>query len=108
MTVAKWEERAAAKKRHQQESLPKQWILADLPDKNQLDVSEFPRTCGLLTSREVEITESHINIILANLASRIWTAVEVTTAFSKRAIIAHQLVSLIHVLSRLVDTATLG
>ncbi|KAF5350631.1 hypothetical protein D9756_008560 [Leucocoprinus leucothites] len=93
MATQNWKERAAAKKRQQQESIPKEWVLTNLPDKSQLDVSEFPRTCGLLTGREIEITESYVDVILDNLAKGSWTAVEVTTAFSKRAIVAHQLVN---------------
>lgn len=87
-----WQSRAKAKKLQQLESIPKEWILTNLPDKNQLNVSEFPRTCGLLSAREIEITESNIGVILSNLANGTWSATEVTTAFSKRAIVAHQLV----------------
>lgn len=92
MATTNWRERAAAKKQQQQASLPKEWVLTNLPDKSQIDVSGFPRTCGLLSAREIEITESHIDVILSNLAKGVWTAVDVTTAFSKRAIVAHQLV----------------
>ena len=92
MATTNWRERAAAKKQQQQASLPKEWILTNLPDNSQIDVTEFPRTCGLLHAREIEITESHVDVILSNLAKGIWTAVDVTTAFSKRAIVAHQLV----------------
>jgi amidase len=95
-TTSNWQERAAAKKRQQQELVPKEWLLSNLPDKDQLDVSEFPRACGLLTDGEVEITESYVEVILSKLAKGTWTAVEVTTAFSKRAIVAHQLVSFLH------------
>lgn len=92
MTTTTWQERAQAKKRQQLESIPKEWVLTSLPDKDQLDVSEFPKTCGLLSAREIEITESHVDVILSNLAKGTWSAVEVTTAFSKRAVVAHQLV----------------
>jgi amidase len=95
MTTTNWRERAATKKQQQLASLPKEWVLSNLPDKDQLDVSNFPRTCGLLTTRDIEITESYIDVILFNLSKGIWSAVEVTTAFSKRAIIAHQLVRLL-------------
>ncbi|KAF9452079.1 amidase signature enzyme [Macrolepiota fuliginosa MF-IS2] len=93
MATTNWKERVQAKKHQQLASIPKEWILTNLPDKDQLDVSEFPRTCGLLSAREIEITESHIDIILSNLAKGAWSSVEVTTAFSKRAIVAHQLVN---------------
>lgn len=89
-----WRSRAKAKKQQQLDSIPKEWILRNPPNKDQLNVTDIPRTCGLLSSREIEITESHVEAILSNLAKGIWSAVEVTTAFSKRAVIAHQLVCL--------------
>lgn len=54
---------------------------------------DVPISCGLLSPREVEITETtDVGILLEKLASAEWSSVEVTTAFYKRAIIAHQLV----------------
>jgi amidase len=56
------------------------------------DVSTVPPNCGLLTTTEVEITEEYDAYGLAEaIAKRRLTAVEVSKAFSKRAIIAHQL-----------------
>ncbi len=92
MVATHWKDRARAKKRQQLESIPKDWVLTNLPDKSQLDVSDFPRTCGLLSEREMEITESDVEVILSKLSKGTWSAVEVTMAFSKRAVIAHQLV----------------
>ncbi|OAL04438.1 amidase [Phaeosphaeriaceae sp. SRC1lsM3a] len=57
-----------------------------------VDVSTVPATCGLLTAEEVEITENYDAFGLAEaIATKKLTAVEVARAFSKRAIIAHQL-----------------
>ena len=57
-------------------------------------VLDVPATCGLLTPRELKITETtNVDTILQNLRTTEWSSVEVTTAFYKRAIIAHQLVS---------------
>lgn len=57
-----------------------------------VDVSTVPATCGLLTAKEVEITENYDAFGLAEaIAAKKLTAVEVARAFSKRAIIAHQL-----------------
>lgn len=59
------------------------------PPKN---VTSVPRECGLLTAEEIDITESYDATALAEaIASRKLSAVQVTVAFSKRAIIAHQL-----------------
>ncbi|KAL7941727.1 amidase signature domain-containing protein [Trichoderma barbatum] len=59
------------------------------PPKN---VTGVPQQCGLLTPEELAITEKYDATTLASLiASKKLTAVAVATAFSKRAIIAHQL-----------------
>ncbi|RMZ68231.1 general amidase [Pyrenophora seminiperda CCB06] len=56
------------------------------------DVSGVPASCGILTASEIDITENYDAVGLAEaIAARKLTAVEVATAFSKRAIIAHQL-----------------
>ncbi|KAK4165544.1 acetamidase [Cladorrhinum sp. PSN259] len=58
------------------------------------DVTAVPRECGLLTHEEIEITENYDAVALAEaIATKKFTAVAVTQAFSKRAIIAHQLTS---------------
>jgi amidase len=63
-------------------------IIANPP----LDVSTVPATCGLLNAKEIHITEGYDAYGLADaIAAKKLTAVEVVTAFSKRAIIAHQL-----------------
>jgi amidase len=57
-----------------------------------LDVSTVLATCGILTPKEVHITEDYDAFALAEaIASKSLTAVQVATAFCKRAIIAHQL-----------------
>ncbi|KAM5357926.1 hypothetical protein ACJZ2D_015766 [Fusarium nematophilum] len=57
-----------------------------------VDVSGIPATCGILTAEEIHITEGYDAVSLAAaIASRKFTAVAVAIAFSKRAIIAHQL-----------------
>ncbi|KAG6873896.1 hypothetical protein C0995_009675 [Termitomyces sp. Mi166 len=86
-----WQYLAASKKSRQQASIPKEWILMDLPSSNESNVLTFPDACGLLTPQEVEITNTHVDMLLKKLASAEWTSVAVTTAFGKRAIIAHQL-----------------
>ncbi|KAG6873891.1 hypothetical protein C0995_009670 [Termitomyces sp. Mi166 len=87
-----WQDLAASKKSRQQASIPKDWILTNLPPSSELDVLTFPETCGLLTPQEVEITNTHVDVLLKKLASAEWTSVAVMTAFGKRAIVAHQLV----------------
>lgn len=86
-----WKDLVAEKKARQQATIPQEWILKDLPPKDQLDVSTFPETCGLLSPEEITITNSPVEVLLPALAKGQWSAIAVTTAFYKRAIIAHQL-----------------
>jgi amidase len=52
------------------------------------------RDCGLLTARELEITEiADATALLEKIHSRQWTSLEVTVAFCKRAAIAQQLIN---------------
>lgn len=73
--------------------VPKEYLL---PQKTvidpSIDVSKIPSACGILTPEEVEITEKYDATGLAGaIAEGKHTSVAVVTAFSKRAIIAHQL-----------------
>ena len=89
----RWQELVADKRRRQAEAIPKEWSISTPPD-TVLDVTAVPEQCGLLTARELEITNTvDVGVLLDKLAEAEWSAVEVTTAFYKRAIVAHQLVS---------------
>ncbi|GAD99545.1 general amidase [Paecilomyces variotii No. 5] len=58
----------------------------------RINVVDVPRTCGLLTSKEIEITEKwDAKGLLQEAARGRLSAEEITTAFSKRAAVAHQL-----------------
>ena len=88
----RWQELVADKRRRQAEAIPKEWTVSTPPD-TVLDVTAFPEQCGLLTARELEITNTvDVRVLLDKLAKAEWSAVEVTTAFYKRAIVAQQLV----------------
>jgi amidase len=105
-TVNSWQTKAAEKRAACQEAIPKDWILpqsiletlpakSDLPKTkvNLIDL-DIPRRSGILTEREIEITESFsTSQLLEGLASGKFTSYEVTLAFSKRAAIVQQLVS---------------
>lgn len=88
-----WQERAAAKRAANAALLPGDLILKSLPGSDIRNVTDIPRTSGLLSERELEITEASVSGLVADLASGKYTAVETTTAFIKRAVIAQQLVS---------------
>jgi len=59
------------------------------------NVLQVPKTCGILTEREINITEDNdaVNIV-ERIRQQEYTAEEVTVAFCKRAAIAQQLVSI--------------
>jgi hypothetical protein len=94
-----WSDLAADKKRRQHEAIPTEWLVTP-PSETTLNVIHFPETCGLLTPRELVITNEDVDNLLKKLASSEWTSVEVTTAFYKRAVIAQQLVSVRAVIVR--------
>ncbi|OSD05700.1 general amidase [Trametes coccinea BRFM310] len=86
-----WQALCAARKQRQLEQIPKEWTISPPPD-SQRNVLDVPRTCGLLTPRELEITDTvNVDVLLDKLSTGQWSSVEVTTAFYKRAIIAQQL-----------------
>lgn len=59
------------------------------PPKN---VTSIPRSCGLLSAEEIEITEKYDAVSLTKaIAESKLTSVDVVKAFAKRAVIAHQL-----------------
>lgn len=87
-----WEELVADKRRRQQESIPNEWHIP-IPSEEVLNVTSYPEESTLLTPLEKEITNTGVAELLNNLATSKWSSVQVTTAFSKRAVIAHQLVS---------------
>ncbi|EJD42747.1 amidase signature enzyme [Auricularia subglabra TFB-10046 SS5] len=91
-----WEEIATAKRQERQNAIPEAWLLAEAsaPPPEQKDVLDVPRACGLLTARELKITETvDIPALLRKLASGEWSSVDVTTAYYKRAVVAQQLVN---------------
>lgn len=88
-----WQELVADKRQRQEASIPKNWLIAT-PSVDVFDVRKVPEECGLLSAKELRITEiDDIDLLLKKLASGEWSSVEVTTAFYKRAIVAHQVVS---------------
>ncbi|GAK67246.1 general amidase [Moesziomyces antarcticus] len=89
-----WQQVAEAKRAQREALLPAAYkVAADkLPPAGTDSVIDFARTCGVLSEREVEITETDdVSVLLARLASGHYTAVEVLEAFIKRTCVAHQL-----------------
>lgn len=72
--------------------LSKETIAAALPQNGGIKVVDIPRTCGLLTPEQINITEQTATELVARMAGGQLTSVQVTEAFCARAAIAHQLV----------------
>jgi amidase len=91
-----WRELRRSKQARQRDSIPEEWIVSPSlyqPIQTHLNVLELPISCGLLTSLEVRITETtDVDAILDMLRTSQWSSVEVTKAFYKRAMVAHQTV----------------
>lgn len=74
-------------------ALPIEYLLPEESLKNlPQNVTNVPRSSGHFTHDELEIIETNAEDILQKVRERIWTSVEVTKAFSKAAVVAHQLV----------------
>lgn len=95
----------ASKQKSCLEKIPKDWLLPTSvlealqtpleSHPNRLIDMDIPRRSGVMSERELDITENHtVGGLLQNLRSGAMTSLEVTVAFSKRAVLAQQLVGL--------------
>jgi amidase len=85
-----WQHVAAKKQKEIYDAIPTAWRVntEQLQGHNFMDL---PKNCPSILSREeLFITESRAVDILSRIKGRRWTSVQVTTAFCKRAAIAHQ------------------
>lgn len=88
--IPSWSEVAAAKVAARDALIPDKWrILAT----EALNVIEIPKTCGVLSPVEIEITETPAPKLVQKILSEELKSYDVTLAFCKRAAIAQQLVS---------------
>lgn len=100
-----WKYICEEKRERQQKEIPSSWII-EPPHPEQFDVMSVPADCGLLSTKELEITESvDAELLLRKLAEGEWTSLEVTTAYYKRAIVAHQVVRRSYILRAPHDTS---
>ncbi|KAF1943338.1 amidase [Clathrospora elynae] len=97
--IADWQELAKSKRDSVFAKIPKAWLLpfsqtSQYTETSTLSVLDVPRTCGILTEKELDITENHDATELVNMMSMgDLKSVEVVTAFCKRAAIAQQCVN---------------
>lgn len=79
--------------------IPKEWILSskyleNVNENSDLNVLDVPRKCGILSEKELDITENYdATALIERLAAKEVSSYEVVVAFCKRAAIAQQLVS---------------
>lgn len=104
-TTTSFDWKAAVKRKRQEnvDRTPQEWLLSTEyidslnsgfnKSANLIELEAVKRS-GILTTKELEITESHTAIqLLEELRTARFSAVEVTIAFCKRAAIAQQLLS---------------
>jgi hypothetical protein len=105
MASTTWQTKVAAKQQSSRDKIPKEWLLpSSITGMLQLPLAEHPnrlmkmniaRKSGLLSERELEITEKYnVEELLEQLRTGALSSLEVTIAFSKRAAMAQQLVRL--------------
>lgn len=82
------------------DSIPAKWKLPQIEIMS--NVMEIPKSCGILTSKQIEVTEQTATELLEKLANGSLSSVEVTEAFLARAAIAHQLVFIL--ISQIVES----
>ena len=92
--VSNWEAKAADKKSRISDTIPAEWRLKSAPlEDNVMDV---PKSSGIMTAEELAITESTAVDLVSEMATGKLSSVAVTTAFCKRAALAHQLASIMN------------
>ena len=96
--VQDWKELVKQKRADVAKQLPQEWrlpssILDTISATATISVLDVPAKCGILTEKEIDITENHDAVdLVAKMAAKELSSVEVTRAFCKRAAIAHQVV----------------
>ncbi|KAK9899619.1 amidase [Cystobasidium minutum MCA 4210] len=92
VTKENWRELAAQKKQSVYDAIPKRWLLPKGKYDDLLNVMDVPKDCGILSSKDLEITEiDDVPVLAKKIAQEELSSAEVATAFCKRAAIAHQL-----------------
>ena len=100
-----WRSLCKVRRAVQDASIPEEWKVK-VPLDTSLDVRSVTADCGLLSRRELDIIDlgtKDVSALVRLLADKDsgYTSLEVTTAYLKSAIIAHQVVSLrsVHLVS---------
>ncbi|KAJ6031942.1 hypothetical protein N7540_002674 [Penicillium herquei] len=86
-----WKQLVAQKLEEQYATIPNEWRMQQ-PVPNPKNTDLYLRSSGCLTEEEVEITELDVSTLLRRIALRQISAVQVVTAYCKRAAFAQQLI----------------
>lgn len=95
---ANWQALIAVKRKQLDSQIPSEWRLSDdirasVPADGHLIEADIVRRSGVLSDKELDITENYSAAdLLQRLSGGEFRSVDVTTAFCKRAAIAQQLV----------------
>lgn len=87
-----WEEKSANERAALHASIPKAWLLQELPPASRLNVMNVPYESGILTTEELRLTEKDATELLGLLHNGMIKSYDLTLAFCKRAAIAQQVV----------------
>lgn len=87
-----WKDACAKQQAFRESTIPKEWLLKDLPPKDQRNVMSVPYTSGIMTANELALTELDATDLLRGLMAGEIKSYDLTLAFCKRAAIAQQLV----------------
>lgn len=75
------------------ESIPAAWRIDTKSYDDLADVTRVPLICGILSEKQIAITNLTVTELAKRIRSREFKATEILEAFAARAAIAHQLVS---------------
>ncbi|KAF2833502.1 acetamidase [Ophiobolus disseminans] len=89
-----WKDLAADKRSRISKSIPSDWVIQDVPKSDS--VFDYPKTSGIFSAQELELTNSTATELVAKLAKGELKSVDVTLAFCKRAALAQQLTNCVH------------
>lgn len=84
MVEGTWQEISKRKQAQRDALIPTEWRLKPLPGPETLNVTSIPRTCGILSPQELDITENYDATALAKaIADRKLKCIDVTIAYCK-------------------------
>ncbi|KAI1106568.1 amidase [Jackrogersella minutella] len=99
VTKKSWRELQAAKKAEQDSRIPTEWKLKkeDFPPEDTVDLRPLVTSSGILSPAELAITgeEYDATSLATAIAEGRFTALEIVTAFCKRAAVGHQLCNML-------------